>query len=1279
MLARASSDAGTRLRRSKSTSTVQRPPPPILEPLDHDAARQQALAAATTAFARAHVFDADERRAQRSFDMSRSKSNASRKSGTSQGQGSHFPPRGSSFRASQPKKAKPGTEMQPLPQVSTINTERFPPFPPSHPVPSMDTPASATRPLCTQPSIAFGEHSRPNTQPKSGRHSVVSSITSQQIRKARSMYYASSVQTGSPIARPPALYLTTPPAASTSATSDVSTPILPSRTLVPSPLAERRIPATVAPDESVDTARDKVLQDFQQRSVKHKPSLFLAPFIKRKDRGKDKNRPLSSGFTAVSIRSQRTPDELTIDATVDDLPPPDKKDKRSFSGSLKNKIKRVFRRTSKSSLQDLPVQQIQASRDYFGAMPVEFENCKDVYSIPTPEPEVLRRVRSRNHSIEAGRPTFFKPGSRTSSNGSARSDHSSGSLHSEMHAANASGSRVSSWAMTATEPLDSRAIKRLTVIHESKDSIGSEADRAASVTTKRKSLPPSALAAFRDPMPMESLLAQTSTPVDPKRVFSALMKEIGISKSREPMVVTTDRTPGAESDVFESSRTKVLHSSGRELQSSASSQYCPSTSHDQRPPSRQPPSDAVQSTHSKPSSIRSFGRAIRSTIRTATPGERSSPLLDQPVVMRGALDISIDHPETSSSPVVSNEEEDCVNIDSVLAHSSRIPRSRLITSRAMYDDSPTNLFSPSAAQIEKRILRAKDRWKTPLDDVEVPQFPRETDRTYNVANITQESVGYGLSRRSIDHMEVVRTDVPISSATPTSPIPRPIMSPMSPSIYSRNTDGISILPNDSVMSFNGHDELERHHNEGSAVILTSQSVRSYVIGTPSPRRPGSSRSSRDWKTWLSSEVASIESSSQEDLKIRDSYLTPSGKRRENLARTSHTEHDETTVVLRNSCDTVTTHADEDATPSKNLVRTRDLHRAQIAPREKQRHTMTKLTVLEKWPSHTDTFKEVSPGNTPPADVYAQEKPMVSQSRSSFSLYRPHVVSTPSPDSSVSRALLETLTPTQTHEHFASVHAIRGSGCNSSQSPHLSISPPERRERLRKSTVTPSPRKQSILNTIALSESSQRISDGGTSQHKTKENATPPSRSGNRLGIRPNISPLGLGSRTKSLQPLSSASFIRSHTNVGQYVSNVPDIKHLRHDSSPVATAPRPRLRGTIRSISPEKLNRRPKSAFDLRSGPNTSLPRPTSDSRRPVLQLKASTSSLGQSRGPSPGVEGRVIEAVLEDGGIERSGGTTPGQIMADRFIRERKSAGVLEGKRRGGLRLVREDTPAFL
>lgn len=238
---------------------------------------------------------------------------------------------------------------------------------------------------------------------------------------------------------------------------------------------------------------------------------------------------------------------------------------------------------------------------------------------------MIQRVRSRTPSYEALRPAFFRSGSRNSSDGSSGSNRSNRSLHSESTTTHMSASRVTSWGTTSTtDNLTQRAIKRLTVIHEAKDSIGSEAERATSLVPRRKSLPLPALASFRDPMPMDRLAEEASPTVDPKRVFSALMREIDASSSPKHATGSSYRTPGAESDVFESSATKELHNIARELHSSASRDFRPSMSSDHQPSSRRPGSAAAQSVQSKTSTIRSLGRAIRSTIRTVTPADQHS-------------------------------------------------------------------------------------------------------------------------------------------------------------------------------------------------------------------------------------------------------------------------------------------------------------------------------------------------------------------------------------------------------------------------------------------------------------------------------------------------------------------------------------------------------------------------------------------------------------------------------------------------------------------------------
>lgn len=643
MLARANSDAGTRLRRSKSTSTAYRPSIFIPEHLDPDVAQQHAVAAAATAFVRAHLHESADRKPKRSSEMSRSKSNSSRKSLTSQG--SHFPARDSSFRSLQPKSAVQTTAAHSLTRASTMNTEQFPPF---FPTPSSDRPLSVTRPLSTQPSITFSENSRPSTQPNPRRQSATSSATSQQIRKARSMYYASSIQTGSPIARPPAKYLTTPPSVDANPHVETIAPLPPVRPVGPSPLAVPRIPVSVTAEETINDARDKYLQSSQQKTVKHKPSMFLAPFKKRHDKGKDKvkekQRRNTTEDTSASVSSRQIPADSTTEVSVRDFQPqPGIKEKRSFSGSLKNKFKKVFRRPSYKA-PNLPVQRIDASRNYYDIAQPSQSHASSAVDIPIPDEDILQRVRSRTPSFETAFPMFARSRSRTSSNGSAKSSKSNRSLHSEANPINASASRASSWGTFSTaDTATQRAIKRLTVIHEAKDSLGSEADRVASMTiVKRKSLPPPALASFRDPMPLESLAEEALTPVDPKRVFSALMREIGISK---PAASTSkpDRTPGSGSDVFESSETKELHSSAsRDLRSSLCS--------DQRPPLQRPTSAAAQSAQSKNGTIRSLGRKLRSTIRTVTPAEQhSSPCPGRSVSVRGAVRIPREELETPSS------------------------------------------------------------------------------------------------------------------------------------------------------------------------------------------------------------------------------------------------------------------------------------------------------------------------------------------------------------------------------------------------------------------------------------------------------------------------------------------------------------------------------------------------------------------------------------------------------------------------------------------------------
>jgi hypothetical protein len=604
----------------------------------------------------------------------------------------------------------------------------------------------------------------------------------------------------------------------------------------------------------------------------------------------------------------------------------------------------------------------------------------------------------------------------------------------------------------------------------------------------------------------------------------------------------------------------------------------------------------------------------------------------------------------------------------------------LIASSSVYHDLSIDVFSPSAVQIERRIEKAKDRWKTPLNDVEKLQFPRETDRTYSATNFTKDVVSYEKSRRSIDQIEASLNDVPTLPKSPVSPLTQPLMSPLSPSIYSRNTDGISILPNDSVMSFNGQDELERHHDEGSAIILTSQSIRSYVVGTPSPRRQSSSHSSRDWKAWLSHEVSSMEFSSQEDLKINEKYMTPSGNHRIPVTRTSYTEGDSTTVILRMSCDTVTPRAVEDTTANDDSLHTSGFQEAHAVSEEGHDHAMVKSLIFDTPQPQTDMVKAAPPYQKLTIG-HAQTCKPSPRPGLTLRLSREQVPSMPSLASSVSQPLEETSNPGRMNERFPFMNSVRRSSNHSATSSRLSKSSPDSVASSLKSTTAISHPKVNLANPGPLiNETSQcgsNMLEKSVFQNNSKENITPPSFGDNKGNQRPMVSPLGLAVRPKSLQPLSLAAVNRSTTNVGHYTTDISDIEQSKHGLSPAITPPRTWVSATGRSVSPEKLSHRPKSAFDLHRA-KISLQRPTLDLRRPTLQYKTSASSLAQNKKPDPNTDARVVDSFLENG--ERSGSVTPGQRMADRFLRDRKSTGILDsGKYRGGLRLVREDTPAFL
>lgn len=580
-------------------------------------------------------------------------------------------------------------------------------------------------------------------------------------------------------------------------------------------------------------------------------------------------------------------------------------------------------------------------------------------------------------------------------------------------------------------------------------------------------------------------------------------------------------------------------------------------------------------------------------------------------------------------------------------------------------DASIGTSTPTAEQIELRVARAKSRWQTPLDESATPQFPRETDRLYTVVNFSQQRP---------PNQESPAGDQVVSPQSQAMQLSKAMQSPMSPSVYSRNTDGASILPNDSVISFNNPYEYEHIHHGGSAVILKSQSVRSYVIGTPSPNRPNSTRSSRDWKAWLSHEVSGIEATSQEDIAIHEQYATPSRQHKLDLTqtiRTSHTGSEDTTVIVRESFEASTPRAQPEQPILSNVLDHGRGHlsedaAAEITPDPKGVH------------AQPDKLKDI-----PKDQMHHLNSSESEQLLSVPNILTPHVrrdraMSTPSSSSSAPQHSLGTPGSARMNDRFPYLDTGRRSSSHTSSHSHQSKSPTSSvGSSLRSPETTPGPKviysdmSAPTSTPITAHEPNTALRRNEVPQ-KSKENITPPLMGGRK---RPNISHLGLITRPKSLQPLSSTVLNRNSTTMTQYTASGAEASLRKGTSSPVETvANRPSLRVIIRPLSPEKLSQRPRSAFDLR---NTPSPRPASELRRPALQPKASSRLLSHGNESSSSIEASSYDIGATD---QRDGSATPGQRMAERFLKARKSATVLErGVRNSASKLTREDTPAFL
>ena len=189
---------------------------------------------------------------------------------------------------------------------------------------------------------------------------------------------------------------------------------------------------------------------------------------------------------------------------------------RSFSLSLKNKLKRVFHRPSDAD-GALPMQQVHATRPYFGEighMSISSGVDQQYHHIPSPDRETIQKASSRE-SLFLDATAFVEKSSRAGSIRSVRSDEDISN----------SKSRVTSWTnSTAANTITSNQMmekKRLSIIQEH----GGPHQPSSPMRDYGD------LDNFFRPSLRENSITRTGSEINSQRIYSALQRRLNENKS----------------------------------------------------------------------------------------------------------------------------------------------------------------------------------------------------------------------------------------------------------------------------------------------------------------------------------------------------------------------------------------------------------------------------------------------------------------------------------------------------------------------------------------------------------------------------------------------------------------------------------------------------------------------------------------------------------------------------------------------------------------------------
>jgi hypothetical protein len=713
------------------------------------------------------------------------------------------------------------------------------------------------------------------------------------------------------------------------------------------------------------------------------------------------------------------------------------------------------------------------------------------------------------------------------------------------------------------------------------------------------------------------------------------------------------------------------------------------------------------------------------------------------------------------------------------------------------EDTPMQtIVSPCVEQLEQRMIRSNERWKTPLDEHQQhgPLHYRSDARTISASQFADSAFCTPTTVVGIPALPELEGDSPkettpiATQATPVnlasrSPRLNSLFSPLSPSIYSRGTDGMSILPNDSVMSFDSTHDCQSNGDSGSAVIITSHAVKSYVIGTPSPRhKTESARSSKDWKAWLSREVSELGSSLEGDITINEGYIptirndSPTSRHRRELTQI---EDNRTTILARASIDT---RIPSPPTPTSSEAKDEAAKSDQPLPAVSQRGTQFDArAILEDEIVPAPGAKSEQRAISPLVRAHAVRKDRYSSAHSHHSAQSGSSNRTPKSSTM--------------NERFPFINTGRRTSINSARLSRSSQSATDSSSST-KSKGTPMSKVYSdvsapaTVNWAPQPTPKTNLKNSQESDHNKenfKEKVNPSTAQGKKAGSEQSsatfVSPLASKeNRPKSMLTMSSSAGHRDTPPLIEYTSTSENAGSSKLSSTRPAQSSalsssqqRQRIRMNLLPLSPNKLTTRPKSAFELRGkgsllmtpgacksqfvapdeipkkkagrpstrtpdppcssvpghssgidqdtlrmllespwaisgpplSPRSSMEYPDRSRMRLQLHVKPSSSTLALQREPSPGLEEQTIDAIIDERPLSRrsnfssicgdergsiTGRITPGQRMAERYLRERSAprgsgAGTpcseIEQRsvRTGatGQKLEREDTPAFL